>query len=158
MAGIGEDDEWCIDWDWYAVDVDGNIGHFTSAGLRLLPRSVKADEQRARSLIDFFSGLADTTVPRVCIPINEQPRSFGSEAGRSRYLKSFAEMGSKGLFSFDTQMLHGRDAKYFKVAVPVMPLRLEQLPADVQTQLLVTRANVKFSDCVYVDESATLKW
>ena len=42
MAVIIDDvEEFTRDWDWYAVDQGGYLGHFTSAGMRALPKSIK---------------------------------------------------------------------------------------------------------------------
>ncbi len=158
MAAISEDDERSIDWDWFAVDESGHIGHFTTAGLRLLPRSVKADEARAKSLLDFFNGLARETTLRVCLPIAEHTKGIETEAGRERYLRSFVQMGAKGLFSFDTQMLHGRGLSYFKVIQPDSPVLLGDLPRHVQTMLPVAPTPLRFSESAYIAEHVTLMW
>ena len=55
MAVIIDDaEEFTRDWDWYAVDQDGYLGHFTSAGTRTLPKSVKNDWYAAELVARYF--------------------------------------------------------------------------------------------------------
>jgi hypothetical protein len=42
-------------------------------------------------------------------------------------------MAEKGLYSFDIDSYLGPNICYFRVAVPVQPLRVENLPADIRT-------------------------
>src|SRR3954467_8939522 len=57
MPEIPYDEETSRDWDWFAVDSNGEVGHLTTAGFRLLPASVKADWELAEELISFFESL-----------------------------------------------------------------------------------------------------
>ena len=54
LTAIDNNQEFARDWDWYAVDPDGNIGHFTTAGLRPLPESVKQDLEGTEALDEHF--------------------------------------------------------------------------------------------------------
>ena len=47
-------EEFKRDWDWYTMDHDGYLGHFTSAGMRALPRSVKNDLDAAELIVRYF--------------------------------------------------------------------------------------------------------
>ena len=51
---IDEQEEFTRDWDWYAVDQDGRVGHFTSAGMRVLPKSVKQDRETTELIARYF--------------------------------------------------------------------------------------------------------
>jgi hypothetical protein len=64
---IDEQEEFTRDWDWYAVDQDGHIGHFTSAGMRVLPKSVKQDRETTEIVARYFfeqAPVADCRVSR----------------------------------------------------------------------------------------------
>ena len=47
-------EEFMRDWDWYTMDHDGYLGHFTSAGMRALPQSVKNDLDAAELIARYF--------------------------------------------------------------------------------------------------------
>lgn len=51
---IDAQEEFTRDWDWYAVDQDGHIGHFTSAGMRVLPKSIKQDRETTEVVARYF--------------------------------------------------------------------------------------------------------
>ena len=51
---IDKEQEFSRDWDWYALDQDERIGHFTSAGLRALPNSVKKDREATEMIARYF--------------------------------------------------------------------------------------------------------
>jgi hypothetical protein len=42
------------DWDWYAVDEFGVVGHFTTAGFRKLPAVIKGDFEAGEKCIHYF--------------------------------------------------------------------------------------------------------
>jgi hypothetical protein len=54
MTAIDNNHEFARNWDWYAIDPDGNIGHFKTAGLRPLPESVKQDLEGTEALDEHF--------------------------------------------------------------------------------------------------------
>lgn len=77
---------------------------------------------------------------------------------RDRFLKSFTEMARKGVFSYNTEMRHGREAKYYLVAIPECPLRLDDLPPEMREVVSKTRAPLSFTTAEYIPEAATLVW
>lgn len=139
MARIDESEEFGRDWDWFAVDLDGNIGHFTIAGLRALPETILRDQDAAERLIRYFDERATTTGFSVRATAEVDSGGWGT-GGQERFIRSFAEMSSKGLFSFNTEMIHGPDARYHLVTRPDHPLRIEDVPDEIQKVLGRTRA------------------
>jgi hypothetical protein len=77
MTEITTVDEVTRDWDWFAVDASGAVGHFTTAGMRKLPSSVKADNEAALRSLDRERVLSRTHAGRV----TQQP---GLDKKRSR--------------------------------------------------------------------------
>ena len=159
MTAIDDKQEFARDWDWYAVDPDGNIGHFTTAGLRPLPKSVKQDLEAAEALDEHFQ---ERAVPVGGSLIREAVEAdaggWKNSTARERYLKSFDEMAQKGLFSYNTQLVHSTDAKYYLVARPEKPLRAADLPGEVRNLLERTRSPVRFGETVYLPEATTETW
>jgi len=52
--GINAVEEFTRDWYWYTMDHDGYLGHFTRAGMRALPQSVKNDLDAAELIARYF--------------------------------------------------------------------------------------------------------
>ncbi|PYT98828.1 MAG: hypothetical protein DMG38_14260 [Acidobacteria bacterium] len=101
MVEIAKDEEFTRDWDWYAFDDEGNIGHFTTAGLRALPKAVKHDKEaaeRQRLARYFFEEASDSGGYSVRDGAEADAGGWQRQ-GAERYLKDFAKMGSKGIFN-----------------------------------------------------------
>ncbi len=154
---IDDDAEAAFDWDWYAVDEEGCIGHFTSAGMRELPRSVKRDREVVDLIRSYFFEQAPVIGSWSVRAKAEWDCGGWEYQGREVYLTQFAKMASKGLFSFDTET-HTNAGRYFLVAIPIRILRVTDLPADVRQLVLQTRAPLRFLDCPYIDSLKTVWW
>ncbi len=73
-------------------------------------------------------------------------------------MQSFVEMAGKGLFSYNTEMLHGDGSSYYLVATPDKHLRVSELPSGIRGVLERTRATLRFSESIYVPEAMTESW
>lgn len=157
MPSIDQSEEFDRDWDWFALDLNGHIGHFTTAGLRQLPETVRADREAAVKLVQYFQATSQATE---CIVREEAESDAGGwgENGMERYVRSFADMSRRGLFSYDTQMFHGSSACYYLVTKPAEPLTVKAIPQEIRTLLERTRASLRFDQTVYVPEVETSKW
>ena len=131
MTEISEDDQHERDFDWFCVDETGEIGHFTTAGFKRLPRSVERSAEDRDVLEEFFerrlksgrSFRVDAELPaEIKIP----------KSGFERYLRNFVAMADKGLYSFDIGTYLSPKSHYFRVAVPLQPLHIEDLPLPIQ--------------------------
>jgi hypothetical protein len=60
--------------------------------------------------------------------------------------------------SYNTEMRHGHDAKYYLVARPEQPLRMGDLPPDIGAMLSKTHAPLCFATAEYITEAETLDW
>jgi hypothetical protein len=157
MPRIEESEEFSRDWDWYAVDEDGKIGHFTTAGLRPLPETVRDDRDAAEKLILHFEEARAFTTYMVREAAERDAGGWGSR-GRDGFMNSFAEMSKRGLFSHNTQMAHGPEAAYYLVTTPREPLTVADVPDEIRALLLRTRAPLKFGHTDYISESETIRW
>jgi hypothetical protein len=158
MTIIAPDDEFTRDWDWFAVDPAGCIGHFTTAGMRPLPASVKLDKEAASQLIDYFFTSACKSIPYSVRPDAERDcGGWRDDAARSWYLKDFTLMASTGLFSYNANVSGSKD-HYFLVAIPSEPLRVEQLPEPVRDLVSRTKSPIIFADAPYIQEVHTHTW
>ncbi len=124
------------DFDWFGVDEEGLIAHFTTAGFKRLPQSVAADAEGLGMVADYFlrqapiqsghqlDGGLPTAVPE-----------WQGEQNEVKYLSSFVSMADKGLFSFDVPTYVKPGLAYIRVASPTNPLLLSALPEQIKSVL-----------------------
>jgi hypothetical protein len=148
---ISDDEQNYKDLDWYCVDSDGRVGHFTSAGFKRVPRSVSESSADLEFLHQFFSTLPGT--PNA----HDLDEHLTPQQRSERYLHSFVEMADRGLFSFDIETYPTPDTCYFRVAVPKQPLRFADLPEGVRDVLSRTALKDRsFEQCTKIPYSETL--
>ena len=150
-------EEFTRDWDWYAVDQDGYVGHFTSAGMRTLPKSVKKSREATELVAKYFFEQAPPRGDWSLRAAAERDCGGWEKQGRERYIKDFALMATKGLFSFDTDLIQG-DGRYYLVAIPARPLRVDDLPVDIKEILSHTIASLRLKNCPYINGPTTESW
>ena len=157
MMSISSIEESDRDWDWYASDPDAMVGHFTTAGIRGLPRTVRQDREAAFRLIHYFDVEAPKSAAYVVRPEVEMDVGGWKDAkARSWYLSSFEDMASKGLFSYDT-FLSGPD-EYHLVAFAQVPLHISELPPDIRELVKRTKSPHRFAKFPYLSGADTLNW
>ncbi len=77
---IPETAQEATDFDWFAVDESGYIGHFTTAGFKLLPKSVSVSAPDLEKVTDYFKQLAPTgSGHQVSTELERETGSFESE-------------------------------------------------------------------------------
>jgi hypothetical protein len=155
---IDTEEEFTRDWDWYAVDQNGCIGHFTSAGFRALPKSVKQDRERTKKIGYYFFEEAPVISEWSVRAHAEVDCGGWAKPGKDRYVRDFVQMASKGLFSFDTELTRSANGRYFLVAIPEQPLRVDDLPAEIKVAVMEVRAPLRFIDTPYIGGSETTAW
>jgi hypothetical protein len=155
---IDEQEEFTRDWDWYAVDQDGHIGHFTSAGMRLLPKSVKQDRETTEAIARYFFEQAPVVGKWAVRPEAEADCGGWKKQGFERYIRDFALMASKGLFSFDTDLIRTEKGRYYLVAVPERILLVNDLPLDIGELVSRICVPLHFIECNYIHEPTTAAW
>ncbi len=153
-AQISDVDEFTRDWDWFAVDPSGAIGHFTSAGMRKLPRTVKADNASALRLIEYFDSAPKKSGYVVSV---EGKRESKTVKDREWYLRSFVAMVAVGLFSYNTYV-DRPSSEYFLVARPKLPLHIDAIPSEISMLLRPTRSPRLFAESLSFTEEETLDW
>src|SRR5215472_18269940 len=112
-------EEFTRDWDWCAMDHDGYLGHFTSAGMRALPQSVKNGLDAAELIARYFFEQAPARGGWSLRAEEERDCGGWEKRGVEVYVKDFSMMASKGLFSFfNTDLVDGSQERYYLVAIP----------------------------------------
>ncbi len=156
---ISTSEEFTKDWDWFAVDPTGSIGHFTSAGIRVLPKGVRGNTDAVAGLTNYFLLALSRECAFLVTKFAETriPRPNDSES-RARFLASFTAMASKGIFSYNSDMIRGQNSGYYLVAKPLDELKLTDLPPSIGALLERTRADLNFAENERICELDTLKW
>jgi hypothetical protein len=157
MTAISADEQHDRDWDWYATDRGGMIGHFTTAGIRALPKTVQFDRDAALFLIQYFDVEAPKSSAYVVRPgVEADAGGWKNESDREQQLRSFVDMAAVGLFSYDT-FTYGPD-QYYLVALPNKPLHIDELPFEIRRLVARTRSMRLFTETIYIAEAETLDW
>jgi hypothetical protein len=147
---IDDSEMFGTDFDWFAVDCDGCIGHFTTAGVRPLPESLRRSRSNLAMLDSFFEN-APLRGTASLAPGLESQRGVN---GRLLDWSSFLRMAARGLHSYDTE--YGPTGSYYRVATPGQPLRISDLPRHIAEALSITTIPVCFREAELIDEAVTL--
>jgi hypothetical protein len=155
---IPESEQQERDFDWFGVDEDGCIGHFTTAGFKLLPKSVSANANDLQKVTHYFEEKAPSgTGCNVSKDLEKEIGHFKNMNERAPYLFDFCEMANKGLYSFDIDTYVKPSLAYFCVAVPNLPLKLESLPPNIRA--IISRTflkGIRFAEISRIDYEFTL--
>src|SRR4051812_31024325 len=105
-----------LEFDWFAVDHDGHIGHFSSAGYGPIPRAALDNANAQEQLLAYF---------------HEQPAQTDAEfmIAQVGTLDDWLAMARHGLFSYDYGESYG---PYTLIARPARPTIIRALPASIQ--------------------------
>ena len=136
-----------IDLGWFAVDKDGHVGFFTSAGSLIVPEAVLQSRETYESLSKAIKSLP--------------PAGKGSvqhSGGGNR--KDWIEMAARGLFaydfkSYDTEVYKNGD--YQIIALPSRPLVIASLSEAVGPALsAVTMKTVCFAHAKLIEKDLVI--
>ncbi|WP_446743845.1 hypothetical protein [Silvibacterium acidisoli] len=155
---ISEQDQISTDFDWFAVDLSGYIGHFATAGFKNLPASVASSAKDLELITTYFRTSAPMIGPAaISSGIGQFVPGLGIKVDERRYTQSFRFMAERGLFSFDIETYPQSGTVYFLVAAPTVPVHLRELPDFIQAILCRTVfANVDLASCLQIAYKNTL--
>ena len=146
------------DFDWFGVDEDGHIAHFTTAGFKYLPESVSTNAEDLQRVTDYFENEAPIRgTHKVDSESIAQFKEWKGEENERRYLASFASMADRGLFSYDIETYVRPEIAYSRVTIPVSPVKLNELPDEVK--MIIQRTILKglrFERSTRIDYESTL--
>lgn len=122
------------EFDWFAVDAAGWIGHFSTAGFGPVPipvlEQLDVDHQNSVWTLDER--------------ILELPITGTANGHLSGRIDDWLEMARRGLFSFDWKHWSG---PYLKAATPAVPITIDAVPTDLRQMLWIVRfPAIRFAD------------
>ena len=117
------------EFDWFAVDADGHVGHFSTAGFGPIPKAVLNEFDRVKGLDERLMAL----------PVNGEAK--GHLPGT---IDDWLEMARRGLYSYDWQHWKG---PYRRAATPSLPLLVDHLPTELRDAVEVVHlVGVRFPE------------
>lgn len=108
---------WGIEFDWLAVDSHRQVALFTSAGHGAVPEAVLGNVPLVDRAVDAIAQLpAIGKATEVCLP---------DDGDYSTWLTT----AQQGFFTYDWALWRG---PYKRLAIPTVPIILEQLPTPIR--------------------------
>ncbi|MBS1795227.1 MAG: hypothetical protein JSS81_15325 [Acidobacteria bacterium] len=152
MTSFSEGEQWVLDLPWYAVDLEGRIGHFTTGGEKLFPPVVAESREDWEVLNNYFENLPAIQEGNyiVCPDLRNKldsrlvPNIFG-------YIKPSAEMSARGLFAYDSPP-DDNERSYIRVTMPKKELKFDDLPEEIKNIL----QNFRLSEIDFTQNSLIL--
>ena len=131
---IREDEEPGLVLDWFGLDAQGNVAHFTTGGCGALPRSAAASRDELKRVHDYVMSLPEMgagllnedwlkglrLVPTTRIEPRHSFREWTASAARGLYAYDFIEDQRR------------RPRPYRVVARPEVPLKADELPPEIR--------------------------
>jgi hypothetical protein len=128
-----------IDCVWLASDREGHLGAFITAGVGPIPaEALKSDYVPVEDIEGLVCDMPHVSGARLLVSVKRPD--------------DFVDLAERGVFVYDWTDIHrtARDAvrAYEPVAVPVKPIKVDVLPAD----LAAVAQALKFVDVAFADE------
>ena len=153
---IPEEEQLYRDFDWFCVDSEGFIGHFATAGFKMLPASVAKSRENLDLLMHYFAGVAPSRGGHIVDGDLVRHLPKGTSISE-RFLRSYVAMADKGLYSYDIESYLREDITYFRVALPMCPLHISELTIEMREVLGRTVLEmIRFRDVTEIAYAATL--
>ena len=127
MASLSEIEQFTSDLDWYAVDRDGWIGQFLTAGA-LLPGSLASDKESFDQLSTYFDSLPESGESIFCPKFVVHCRGHHVSQDPADQMPFAQSMSRRGLYSFDR---NDNEDFYYRVAIPSQRLNIADLPGPI---------------------------
>jgi hypothetical protein len=107
------------EFDWFAVDAVGHVGHFSTAGFGPVPMPIleRLDAAQEHDLWSLGTRLLD---------LPEAGTASGHLPGR---IDEWLELARRGLYGFDWKHWSG---PYLRAATPGIPVAVSSLPAELR--------------------------
>ena len=130
------EEQWTMDIAWYGLDANGKIGHFTTGGEKMLPRNVAESKETLKKLNDFFENLQVNHKDNFLIcPDIKNKLNERLVLNMGGYVTNWAQMSSKGLYTFDSPIEFDENRPYYRLTIPKRELNVEELPTEIKTIL-----------------------
>lgn len=129
-----------LDLDWFAIDRDGHIAHFTSGGWGAVPVFyLEKDYGELAAILNYFESLPIIGTAKLVEPLTCPPE----------YLTEWNQIAVRGIYSYDFIVY---DGPYSCIATPDIPLNIDQISSHIQKLIKnVIFNNISFSEEKTID-------
>ncbi|MDR2408892.1 MAG: hypothetical protein LBE13_12385 [Bacteroidales bacterium] len=138
-----------LDLDWWAIDLNGCVGHFAS-GCAPIPKGLRVSIQKQLDVFFYEQ------VPIIADPLEssgwetyagfslaENIGSFKSlDQRRTAFFRSYAFMGARGMYSYTADPKRN----YCRVIIPSTPIYVQNIPKEFQQYLCTFKFDIRFSE------------
>ena len=131
---IRPEEEADLDLDWFALDAQGHVGHFTTGGCGALPRSAAVSREDLETVHRYV-----TALPEIGASLLNPHRLKGirlhpfTKAEPRDALRAWGASAARGLYAYDyLEAQRRRPRPYWVVARPELPLHADELPPGVR--------------------------
>ena len=131
---IVPDEEAGLDLDWFALDDQGHVAHFTTGGCGALPRTAAASRTDLETVRDYVRSL-----PEIGASILNRERLTGirlhpfDKAEPRAAVRAWGDSAARGLYAYDyLEDRRRRPRPYWIVARPEVPLVADELPPHIR--------------------------
>ena len=131
---IREDEEPAHDLDWFALDAQGSVGHFTTGGCGALPRSAATSRDDLATVHSYILSLPEIGAGLLNVDWLKGLRLAPSASITPREnFREWTASAARGLYAFDyMEDLRRRPRPYRVVARPEVPLKADELPTEIR--------------------------
>lgn len=130
----------CEDIMWFGIDNNGCIFMCTTGGCGNVPEFICKSKENVGILEDFFLNELQKSTESVCFT-KEKDILFSDALALSE----------KGVFCFDALIDEKKDGIYSKITVPHKPLRIEDLPINIQEILIENQVAVDVTESAIIN-------
>jgi len=130
------------DLDWFAIDLEYKIAHFSSAG-GSLPRSVSISAEDNAVVTSYFQSLIELPTAFIINPHLQLPEEIKTPKQQSDYFRTYAFYSKCGLYSFarNETYVRGSDRNfdYKLITSPSNQRTFKDIPYNIQQALVRTK-------------------
>jgi hypothetical protein len=141
-----------LDLDWWAIDLNGCVGHFASGG-DPIPKGLRISIQKQLDVFFYEQVpiIADSLESpdweiSSGISLSENTWSFKTlDERRTAFFRSYAFMGARGMYSYTVRPGDSK-GNYYRVIIPSTLLYVQNIPEEFQQYLSTFKFDVRFSE------------
>ncbi len=126
---------------WFGIDNNGYIFECTTGGIGNVPEFVCKSREETELLNQFYlNKLASTTKAKLLCQESD-----------NQLIKDAKLLASKGIYCFDVTTEKTHNENYKKIAEPVEPININDLPSDIAEIMLSHKVNINLAESNYID-------
>lgn len=135
MTALTREDLTTLDIDWFAIDPNGLLAHFTSNGTLAVPEPAVRSKEGLDFVYEWMIQLPRSLDSyKICTRAKEYDPYLRRASSKqiASYFEASIEWAERGFFTFNICNYGGAPSTpYFLTAIPHKPLHKREVPAEV---------------------------